>query len=61
MKNIDWWTEGHPEQAESIIDSMPEENPFTLRYTTVENVHCESRTEVLYDEESLKVLIKGWR
>ena len=53
--------EGQQERARLIIDGVPKEHPFTLRYTKVENVHWESCIEVLYDEEKLKVLSKGWR
>ena len=53
--------EGEREEAKKVIDKLPKEHPFTIRYTAVEKVDWESCTEVLYDKEKVKVLSKGWR
>jgi hypothetical protein len=51
---------GDKEQAEKIIDSVPEYHPFELRYSEVEKVDWETCQEVLDTTEKKKVLMQGW-
>ena len=51
---------GEREQAQKIIDEVPQQHPFELRYTQVEKVGWESCTEVLYDNAKWDVLRESW-
>ena len=51
---------GEQEQAKKIIDAVPEQHAFDLRYTQVESVDWESTTVVLSEIEKRKILVKGW-
>jgi len=52
---------GERERARQIIDEVPQQHPFELRYTRVEKVPWETCAEVLYDEAKRDVLRRGWR
>jgi superfamily II DNA/RNA helicase len=51
---------GEKEEAKRIIDALPKEHPFEVRYTKVEKVDWESCATVLSAEEKRRVLEKGW-
>ena len=51
---------GEKEEAKRIIDALPEEHPFEVRYTHVEKVDWESCATVLSSEEKRRVLGQGW-
>lgn len=51
---------GEKEQARKIIDAIPKEHPFEVRYTKVEKVDWESCAEVLSADEMKRVLREGW-
>lgn len=51
---------GEKEEAQKIIDALPDEHPFELRYTHVEKVDWESCAMVLSAEEKRRVLGQGW-
>ncbi|MCL4561940.1 MAG: phospholipase D-like domain-containing protein [Chloroflexi bacterium] len=51
---------GEKAEAEKIIDALPEEHPFEIRYTKVEKVDWESCAKVLSAEEKKRVLSEGW-
>ena len=51
---------GEKEEAKQIIDALPKENPFEIRYTRVEKVNWESCATVLSAEEKRRVLGQGW-
>lgn len=52
---------GEKEQARKIIDALPKEHPFEVRYTKVEKVDWESCSTVLSSQEKKRVLSEGWR
>jgi SNF2 family DNA or RNA helicase len=52
--------EGEKEEAKRIIDALPKEHPFEIRYTHVEKVDWESCATVLSAEEKRRVLGQGW-
>lgn len=51
---------GEKEEAKRIIDALPKEHPFEIRYTHVEKVDWESCATVLSAEEKRRVLVRGW-
>ena len=51
---------GEKEQAAKIIDAVPEQHPFELRYTKVEQIDWESCRQVLDAQEKRRVLSAGW-
>ena len=54
---VSYWEK---EEAKRIIDALPKEHPFEVRYTKVEKVDWESCATVLSAEEKRRVLEKGW-
>lgn len=59
----DVWVEmaiGEKEEAKKIIDAIPNEHPFDIRYTKVEKVDWESCATVLSAEEKHRILGQGW-
>lgn len=59
----DVWVEvaiGEKENAKRIIDAVPVEHPFEMRYTNVEPVNWESCATVLSSQEKKRVLREGW-
>ena len=52
--------QGQIEEAQRIIDAVPRQHPFALRYTEVEKVDWESCAEVLSAAEKRRVLREGW-
>ncbi|WP_322792536.1 phospholipase D-like domain-containing anti-phage protein [Bellilinea sp.] len=53
--------QGERERAASIIDAIPRQHPFEIRYTRVENVNWETCAEVLHGQARREVLQKGWK
>jgi superfamily II DNA or RNA helicase len=51
---------GEKEEAKRIIDALPKDHPFEIRYSKVEKVDWESCATVLSAEEKRRVLEKGW-
>ncbi|MDR3576900.1 MAG: helicase-related protein [Anaerolineaceae bacterium] len=51
---------GEKEEAKRIIDALPKNHPFEIRYTKVEKVDWESCATVLSAEEKRRVLGQGW-
>lgn len=51
---------GEKEEAKKIIEALPQEHPFEIRYTHVEKVDWESCATVLSAEEKRRVLGQGW-
>jgi SNF2 family DNA or RNA helicase len=52
---------GEQERAKQIIDAVPQQHPFEIRYTNVEKVNWETCAEVLYEKARRDVLQRGWR
>jgi superfamily II DNA or RNA helicase len=52
---------GDKEEARRIIDALPEEHPFEIRYSQVENVDWESCATVLSAQEKRRILGQGWK
>jgi len=60
----DVWVEaalGDIEKAKQIIDEVPPQHPFDVRYNKVQAEDWESCSVVLDGEAQLEVLMKGWR
>lgn len=51
---------GEKEEAQKIIDAVPQSHPFELRYTQVEPIDWESCRAVLDAQEKRRVLGVGW-
>ncbi len=51
---------GEKEEAQKIIDALPNEHPFEIRYTHVEKVDWESCATVLSAAEKRRILGQGW-
>lgn len=51
---------GEKEEAKRIIDALPKEHPFEIRYTNVEKVNWESCAAVLSAEEKKRILRQEW-
>ncbi len=51
---------GEQEQAKKVIDAVPKQHPFELRYVVVESIDWESCADVLFNEAKLECLRKGW-
>ncbi len=51
---------GEREQAAKIIEAVPQQHPFELRYTDVEAIDWESCRQVLDAQEKRRVLSAGW-
>lgn len=51
---------GQKTEAQKIIDNLPEEHPFEVRYSQVEPVDWESCSQVLDAAEKRRVLSAGW-
>ena len=59
----DVWIEvaiGEKEQAEKIINQIPEEHPFEMRYHQIENIDWETCERVLFEDDKKEQLMKGW-
>ena len=52
--------QGQIEEAKRIIEAVPQQHPFEVRYTAVEKVDWESCAEVLSAAEKKRVLREGW-
>jgi superfamily II DNA or RNA helicase len=52
---------GEKERAKKIIDAVPEQHPFEIRYSRVDAIDWESCAEVLSDVEKRRILQQGWR
>ncbi|MGI6377429.1 MAG: phospholipase D-like domain-containing anti-phage protein [Anaerolineae bacterium] len=52
--------QGQRERAKQLIDEVPTQHPFELRYTQVHKVDWESCTQVLYDKAKQEVLRRRW-
>jgi uncharacterized protein (DUF2344 family) len=48
------------EEAKKVIEALPKEHPFEVKYTQVEKVDWESCTNVLSADEKIRVLSEGW-
>ena len=51
---------GERERAQHLIDEVPQQHPFELKYTHVEKVRWETCAEVLYEETRRDLLKRGW-
>ncbi len=51
---------GDEKKALEIIDEMPEEHPFEMRYDRVSAVDWESCSQVLDSQSQLEPLLQGW-
>jgi len=59
----DAWVEialGRKEKAREIINAVPTQHPFEMKYNRIEKVDFESCSEVLNDIERRDFLLKGW-
>ncbi|HRY33035.1 MAG TPA: phospholipase D-like domain-containing protein [Bacteroidales bacterium] len=59
----DVWIEaaqGHIEKANEIIDAIPNQHPFEMKYNKVEQIDWESCSEVLNEVERREILNKSW-
>lgn len=52
--------QGQIEEAQRIIDAVPQQHPFELRFTAVAKVDWESCQTVLDAAEKRRILSKGW-
>jgi len=52
--------EGRKEKAQELIDTIPDQHPFEIKYNKIEKVDWESCAEVLNDVERKEVLLKSW-
>gem|GEM_PF-1081328 len=52
---------GDIERARQIIDAVPRQHPFDIRYNRIEHVPWESCSKVLDSSERRKHLMKGWQ
>ncbi|RMF39318.1 MAG: helicase SNF2 [Anaerolineae bacterium] len=52
---------GEIEKAQRVIDEVPKQHPFELKYTQVNKVIWETCSEVLFDAARKSVLSEGWR
>jgi SNF2 family DNA or RNA helicase len=51
---------GEKERVKKIIDEIPKQHPFEIRYTHVGKINWETCREVLDAHEKNRVLAKGW-
>lgn len=59
----DVWVEaaiGSKEKAKEIIDSVPTQHPFEIKYNKIVSIDFESCSEVLNKVEKREALLKGW-
>ena len=59
----DAWVEvalGNKEKAKEIIDYIPEQHPFEMKYNKIEHIDWESCSEVLNNVERRQILSSGW-
>ncbi|PWN06472.1 phospholipase D-like domain-containing anti-phage protein [Rhodohalobacter mucosus] len=59
----DVWIEvaiGEKKQAEKIINQVPKEHPFEMRYHQIENIDWETCERVLFEDDKKEQLLKGW-
>jgi hypothetical protein len=49
------------ERAREVIDAVPADHPFVMRYDQVERVDWESCSVVLDSKSQLEALLKGWQ
>jgi len=47
-------------RARQIIDAIPRQHPFELRYDRIEPVDWESCSQVLDGQSQIEVLMRGW-
>ncbi len=52
---------GEIEKAKQIIDAVPKQHPFKLRYHNIEKVDWESCSKVLDSDDRKQYLMKGWK
>lgn len=60
----DVWIEvaiGEKAQAEKIINQVPKEHPFEMRYHQIENINWETCERVLFEDDKKEQLLKGWK
>jgi len=58
----DVWVEvavGNKEKAREIIDALPQQHPFEMKYNRIEQLGWESCSEVLNDIERREKLLEG--
>jgi superfamily II DNA or RNA helicase len=48
------------EKARQVIDAVPQQHPFEMRYDRVESVDWESCSTVLDSQPQLEALLRGW-
>lgn len=53
--------EGEREAAAQIIEAVPRQHPFEIRYRKVEKIGWETCAEVLHRQARLEPLLKGWK
>ena len=51
---------GEREEAKKLIDAVPLEHPFEMKYNRVESIDWESYSEVLNDQERVELLLTPW-
>ena len=51
---------GEREKAKELIDSVPLQHPFEMKYNRVENIDWESYSTVLNDADRTEVLSRSW-
>lgn len=59
----DVWIEmaiGDKEEAKNIIDNLPTQHPFEMKYNKIEDIDWESCSDVLNNIERKRVLKEGW-
>lgn len=59
----DVWVEvaiGSKEKAREIIDAVPVQHPFEMKYNKIDSIDFERCSEVLNDIEKREALLKGW-
>lgn len=51
---------GEEKAARQIIDAVPQQHPFEMKYNRIESINWESCAQVLSEADKRTVLLKGW-
>jgi superfamily II DNA or RNA helicase len=51
---------GEEKAARQIIDAVPQQHPFEMKYNRIESINWESCAQVLSEADKRNVLLKGW-
>lgn len=51
---------GEERAARQIIDAVPQQHPFEMKYNRIESINWESCAQVLSEADKRAILLKGW-